>query len=252
MRGPRRAVAALAAVLLLAGCSSGPDPSAQTAVAEDYFTALAEADYDRMAELSTGLARTAALYGQQVLMADPDAFSPRDLEVVDPLAVGEDGHLDGALDLRTKGLDDGGLRITDITMGEGDDGGWLVADYARDGRPLSEVFRPIAAAEAGEGHAVAATVVLTDEDAALLLVPVVVTAGAQDVTVDPAMTSVSGQASTSVSLEGDPVVAAGSEGVVAVVVRDLPDPARAMTLVLGLQVGGTPVAVALDLRGSSS
>ncbi len=234
-----------------AGDDAGPGEEA-LAAAETYFTALADADYDAMAAVSTGLALTAARYGQQVLVADPDAFGPRDLVEVTPLAVGDGEELDGALELRTKGLDDGGLRITDIAMAADGDG-WLVADYARDGRPLSEVFRPLAASAEGGGWQVSATVALTDVDGQVLLVPIAVSAGDVEVEVVPDATSLVGAtAPGAVEVVGAGAVSFDSEGVMALVFRDVADPTAATAIDIGLLVQGSPVTATLPLAPAGS
>ncbi|WP_157965460.1 hypothetical protein [Euzebya rosea] len=183
----------IAATLALTGCIGGPDTTEAVAAATTYVQALAAADYDTMASVSTGSANDAARYGQQVLLADPEAFSSRDLVVLEPLMVPDQGDgtvLDGELELSTKGISGAPLRIDTITMLATADG-WKVDGYDRDGRNTAELFHNVTTGPhqlAFDGVDVAsihATVLLTDAAEDVVLLPISVTAGPQAVTIVP-------------------------------------------------------------------
>jgi hypothetical protein len=258
----RTAVAVLLLILTACGGADGEpadDASAATAgaataagrrgaaeVAERYFSALAQIDYATMADLSTGLAHTAARYGLQVLAADPDAFTARDLEVVEPLvAVDGSDELDGLLDLTTKGLGGTPLRISEIRVEPAGDG-WVVADYARDGRPLAEVFRDLEVEIVTDDLELRADLVLTDPVAGVLLLPVTITAGGEAVSVD-ADTTTAGAARVPLT-EGAGRVGAGEEAVLALTFGDVADPAALDAVQLGLLVGRRALTLDVPLR----
>ena len=242
-----------AAALALGGCNSGPDTAGAVAAATAYVQALAATDYDTMASLSVGSANDAARYGQQVLLADPEAFSSRDLVVLEPLAVpdGGDGtYLDGELELSTKGISGAPLRINTITMLSTADG-WKVDGYDRDGRSTAELFRNVStgphqlAFDGVDVASISATVLLADVAEDVVLLPIAVTAGAHNVTIVPERSTftLGGRQIQVTDIIGTATVESLHEQILVLLARQAPTTTAsdADAVLIGVEMDGTDV-----------